>query len=142
MAIAQWASHFVEEGLGVTKMTGDLLGPSLFAAMKGAERTWYGKFGNQKRLWHFMLGCSLVCAACYVFVGVAGSAIIALIAMAVAGFTNGVMWPGTFSTASKVMPTGGTAMFGLLALAGDLGCGAGPAITGAISSYFGDNLKV
>lgn len=142
MAIAQWASHFAEEGLGVSKTMGDLLGPCLFAAMKGAERTWYGKFGNQKRLWHFMLGCSIACAACYVVVGVAGSAIIALIAIAFAGFTNGVMWPGTFSTASKVMPTGGTVMFGMLALAGDLGCGAGPAITGAISSHFGDNLKV
>lgn len=142
MAIAQWASHFVEEGLGVSKSVGDLFGPCLFAAMKGLERTWYGKFGNEKRLWHFMLGCSIVCAGCYVFVGIAGSAIIALVAMAIAGFTNGVMWPGTFSTASKVMPTGGTAMFGLLALAGDLGCGAGPAITGAISSCFGDDLKI
>ncbi len=142
MAIAQWASHFVEEGLGVSKTIGDLLGPCLFAALKGAERTWYGKFGNEKRLWHFMLGCSIVCALCYVVVGVAGSALLALAAIGIAGFTNGVMWPGTFSTASKVMPTGGTAMFGLLALAGDLGCGAGPAITGAISSHFGDNLKV
>lgn len=142
MAIAQWASHFAEEGLNVTKTVGDLMGPCLFAAMKGLERTWYGKFGNQAKLWQFMLGCSVICAACYVVIGLSGSAIIALIAMAIAGFTNGVMWPGTFSTASKVLPTGGTAMFGLLALAGDLGCGAGPAITGAISSVFGDDLKI
>ncbi len=142
MAIAQWASHFAEEGLKVTKTVGDLLGPCLFAALKGLERTWYGKFGNQAKLWQFMLGCAIVCAACYVVIGISGSAIIALIAIGIAGFTNGVMWPGTFSTASKVMPTGGTAMFGLLALAGDLGCGAGPAITGAISTVFGDDLKV
>lgn len=142
MALAQWASHFAEEGLGVSKTMGDLLGPCLFAALKGLERTWYGKFGNQKRLWQFMLGCSIICAACYVVVGISGSAIIALAAMGIAGFTNGVMWPGTFSTASKVLPTGGTAMFGFLALAGDLGCGAGPAITGAISAHFGNDLKV
>lgn len=141
MAIAQWASHFAEEGLGVSKTVGDLLGPCLFAAMKGVERTWYGKYGNQKRLWHFLFGCSLICAVCYVVIGLSGSAVIALGAMALAGFTNGIMWPGTFSTASKVMPTGGTAMFGLLALAGDLGCGAGPALTGAVSTRFGENLK-
>ena len=31
------------------------------------------------------------------------------------------MWPGTFSIASDIMRKGGTALFALLALAGDLG---------------------
>ncbi len=141
MAIAQWASDFAEEGLHVSKAMGDLLGPCLFAAMKGAERTWYGKKGNDAKLWRFMLACTIVCACCYVVIGLSGSAVVALTACAIAGFSNGVMWPGSFTFASKIMPKGGTALFGFLALAGDLGCGAGPAITGAISARFGDNLQ-
>ncbi|MCD7980708.1 MAG: MFS transporter [Clostridiales bacterium] len=142
MAIAQWASDFAEEGLHVSKAVGDLTGPCLFAAMKGIERTWYGKRGNDAKLWRFMLCCTIICGCCYVVIGLSGSAIIALAACAVAGFSNGVMWPGSFTFASKIMPKGGTALFGFLALAGDLGCGAGPAITGAISARFGDNLQV
>lgn len=142
MAIAQWASDFAEEGLHVSKAVGDLAGPCMFAALKGIERAWYGKKGNIARLWQFMLFCSVLCAACYIVIGLSGSAVVALIACGVAGFSNGVMWPGTFTMASDILPKGGTAMFGFLALAGDLGCGAGPAITGAISAQFGDNLQI
>ncbi len=141
MAIAQWASNFAEEGLHVSKAAGDLAGPCLFAAMKGIERTWYGKKGEKIPLWGFMVFCSLLCGACYLVIGLSGSAAIALGACAAAGFATGVMWPGTFTTAAQVLPKGGTALFGMLALAGDLGCGAGPAITGMISSVWGDNLK-
>lgn len=142
MAIAQWASDFAEEGLHVSKAVGDLTGPCLFAALKGAERTWYGKKGNDAKLWQFMLFCAILCAVCYLVIGLSGSAFVALLACAVAGFSTGVMWPGTFTTASQVLPRGGTAMFGFLALAGDLGCGAGPAITGAISARFGNDLQI
>ena len=141
MAIAQWVSHFAEEGLHVSKTVGDLAGPCLFAVLKGAERTWYGKRGNAAHLWAFMLFCAALCAGCYLVVGLSHSPVLALAACTVAGFSTGVMWPGTFTTASQVLPRGGTALFGLLALAGDLGCGAGPAITGAISAHFGDNLQ-
>ena len=33
-------------------------------------------------------------------------------------------------------------MFALLALAGDLGCTAGPTLVGFVSGMFGDNLQV
>lgn len=141
MAIAQWASDFAEQGLHVSKAVGDLAGPCLFAALKGAERTWYGKKGNDAKLWPFMMFCAVLCAVCYIVIGISGSAVIALVACAVAGFSTGVMWPGTFTTASRVLPKGGTALFGFLALAGDVGCGAGPAITGFISARFGNNLQ-
>ena len=41
-----------------------------------------------------------------------------------------LMWPGTFSIASASIRGGGTAMFALLALAGDLGCSGGPTLAG------------
>lgn len=141
MGIAQWASSFAEEGLHVSKAAGDLLGPCLFAVLKGTERVWYGKKGNDKYLWAFMMFCAILCAGCYVVLGVSGSAVISLIACTVAGFSTGVMWPGTFTSAAQMMPKGGTALFGILALAGDVGCGAGPVIVGAISSGMGDDLQ-
>ena len=51
------------------------------------------------------------------------------------------MWPGTFSKASATLPKGGTTLFALLALGGDIGCSGGPTLVGLISSHAGDNLK-
>jgi len=44
------------------------------------------------------------------------------------------MWPGTFSLASAAFPRGGTLMFGVLAVCGDLGCSFGPWLAGKISN--------
>ena len=52
------------------------------------------------------------------------------------------MWPGTISISSKTFPTGGTAMFALLAMAGDLGGSIGPAIVGRVTQFAGDNIRV
>ena len=49
------------------------------------------------------------------------------------GFSVGIMWPGTLSISLKKIPTGGTAMFALLAMAGDLGGSIGPSTVGMIS---------
>jgi hypothetical protein len=49
----------------------------------------------------------------------------------------GVFWPGTFSLAAAGCPAGGTAMFALLALAGDLGCASGPATVGFVADASG-----
>jgi MFS-type transporter involved in bile tolerance (Atg22 family) len=40
------------------------------------------------------------------------------------------------------MKNGGTAMFALLALAGDLGGSLGPAVLGSVSKLANDNLKM
>jgi len=37
---------------------------------------------------------------------------------------------------------GGTAMFALLALAGDAGCSFGPTLVGMVAGLFEDNLKI
>ena len=44
-----------------------------------------------------------------------------------------MMWPGTLVLSSKAMPKGGTQLFALLALGGDIGCSMGPWATGLIS---------
>jgi len=60
----------------------------------------------------------------------------------ICGLSVGILWPGVFSLAAEKAPTGGTAMFALLALAGDLGCSSGPTLVGVVSSVFSDNLKI
>ena len=67
--------------------------------------------------------------------------LLGLLGCSVSGIAVGIMWPGTFSLAAASIKGGGTAMFALLALAGDLGCSSGPSLVGYVSSMFGDNLS-
>ena len=65
-----------------------------------------------------------------------------ILGCAVCGLSVGIMWPGTFSMASASVKRGGTALFALLALAGDVGCSSGPTYVGMISGALNDNLKM
>ncbi|MBQ8559589.1 MAG: hypothetical protein IJ439_06370 [Tyzzerella sp.] len=68
--------------------------------------------------------------------------IVSVIGCSICGFSVGIMWPGTFSMASAKIRNGGTAMFALMALAGDLGCSSGPTLVGTVSDLFSENLRV
>lgn len=129
-AVSQWASTFAETGLGVSKTVGDLAGPMSFAILMGTSRTFYGKYGEKINLERFMMYSVILCIASYLC--------ISLIPVPAVG----ILWPGTFSKASASIKGGGTAMFALLALAGDLGCSSGPTLAGLVSSYFHDNLRI
>ncbi len=133
-SISQWASVFAESGLHVSKTTGDLLGPMFFAIMMGSSRLIYGKFGDKLPLKKSMIFTSVLCLISYLILAYNTNAIIGLLALGLAGFSVGLLWPGTFSLASKSMPKGGTALFALLALGGDLGCSGGPTYVGLFSS--------
>lgn len=140
-SVSQWASTFAEKGLGVTKTVGDLAGPMAFAVLMGTSRAFYGKFGDKINLDKFMIGSCILCIASYLCISLVPSPVFGLIGCAVCGLSVGIMWPGTFSKASATIPKGGTAMFAMMALAGDLGCGGGPTLAGMISSALGDDLR-
>ncbi|MCQ2520489.1 MAG: MFS transporter [Lachnospiraceae bacterium] len=142
IAMAQWASAFVESALHISKTIGDLLGPCAFAVCMGISRVFYGKYGEKVDLTVFMAGSGIMCLICYLVAGLATLPVLGLIGCALCGFTVGIMWPGSISISSKVLPKGGTAMFALLALAGDLGGAAGPSIIGNVSQRAGENLQV
>lgn len=89
----------------------------------------------------FMIGSSILCIISYLCISLAPSAFVSLIGCSICGFSVGIMWPGSFSKASAVMRNGGTAMFALLALGGDLGCSGGPTLVGYVSSMFSEDLK-
>ena len=140
-AVSQWASTFAEKGLGVSKAVGDLAGPMAFALLMGTARAFYGKFGDRINLSRFMMFSSLLCIASYLCISLSPSPAVSLIACGVCGLSVGIMWPGTFSMASACMRNGGTALFALLALAGDMGCSSGPTVAGMVSSMASDDLK-
>ena len=140
-AVSQWASTFAEKGLGVTKTIGDLAGPMTFAILMGSSRAFYGKFGHKIDLDRFMLGSSVLCIFSYLLIAASPIPFLSLVGCGICGLSVGIMWPGTFSKASVALKNGGTAMFALLALAGDLGCSGGPTLVGFVSSAVADNLK-
>jgi fucose permease len=139
--VSQWASTFAENGLAVSKAAGDLAGPMAFAVLMGTSRAIYGKYGERLNLDRFMAGSALLCTASYLVVSLVPSPVVGLAGCAVCGLSVGIMWPGTFSKAAAGLPRGGTAMFALMALAGDLGCSSGPTLVGMVSSALGDDLK-
>ena len=142
ISMAQWASAYVESALGISKSIGDIIGPCLFAVMMGMSRSFYGKYGENIDLMKFMIGSGVLCLVCYLLSALAPLPFLNLVGCAVCGFSVGIMWPGTISIASKKIPLGGTAMFALLAMAGDLGGSVGPGIVGFVTQNANDNLKV
>lgn len=141
-AVSQWASAFAEKGLGISKTAGDLVGPMAFAVLMGTSRLFYGKYGDRIDLDRFMSCSSGLCILSYLCILLVPVPQISLIACAVCGLSVGILWPGTFGKASAALPKGGTAMFALLALGGDIGCSAGPTLVGMVSGMTGDNLRM
>ncbi len=139
--VSQWASTLAEKGLGITKTAGDLAGPMAFAILMGTSRAFYGKYGDRISLDRFMVLSSLLCIASYLGISLFGMPQLSLVCCALCGLSVGIMWPGTFSKAAAALPKGGTAMFALLALGGDIGCSGGPTLVGFVSGLAGDNLK-
>ena len=142
LATAQWASAYAEAALGLSKAIGDLTGPCMFAVTMGISRVIFGKYGDRIDLMKFMTGSGILCVVCYLLTSLSSNPLIGLIGCIVCGFSVGIMWPGTISISSKKFPLGGTAMFALLAMAGDLGGSIGPGIVGYITQEAGDNIRV
>jgi MFS family permease len=142
LAVAQWASSFAEKGLQVDKTTGDLLGACGFAVMMGLARVLYAKFSEKISMKIATMASAALCIVSYLMIGLSPSPAIGLIGCMICGFAVGVFWPGTFSLAAESVKYGGTTMFALLALAGDLGCSVGPTVAGFMSGVFGGNLQL
>ncbi len=141
LSMSQWASAFAESGLGVSKAVGDLAGPCAFAVLMGIARVFYAKFSEKVDLRKFMFGCGILCVISYLIASFAPIPVLSLVGCGLCGLSVGIMWPGTISLASARIPLGGTAMFGLFALAGDLGCITGPTLVGMVSGAASNSLK-
>lgn len=136
-SVSQWASTFAEKGLGITKSVGDLVGPMLFSILMGISRLLYGKYGEKWNLDRFMKFSCVLCIASYLCISFIPVPMVELLGCGLCGFSVGIMWPGTFSKAAAALRHGGTLLFAMLALAGDLGCSGGPTLVGFVSSGLG-----
>lgn len=140
-AMSQWSSAFAESALGVSKTVGDLLGPCTFAILMGTSRALYGKFSEKITIQMVMAGSAILCIGSYLLAAFSGNAVVAFVGCGLCGLSVGIFWTGTFSIAAKRLPVGGTAMFALLALGGDLGCSSGPTVVGMIANANGGRLR-
>ena len=141
LSMAQWASAFVESALGFSKTMGDLIGPCLFAVAMGISRVIYGKYGEKMNLHLFMIGSGILCFVCYLVTALSAVPLLGLAGCVLCGFSVGILWPGTISIASPRLPQGGTALFALLAMAGDLGGASGPSLVGIVTQHSGDQMQ-
>ena len=85
---------------------------------------------------------AVLCMVSYLMIAFIPVPALGILGCAVCGLSVGIMWPGTFSMAATSVKRGGTALFALLALAGDVGCSSGPTYVGMISGALNDNLKL
>ena len=142
VSMAQWASAFTESAMGGSKTIGDLAGPCMFAVFMGLARVFYGKMSEKLDLTKTMLASGTLCIMCYLLASLSAIPILGLTGCALCGLSVGIMWPGTLSVSAQKCPTGGTAMFAFLALAGDLGGSVGSSVVGIFSNLAGGNLKL
>lgn len=140
-AMSQWASAFAESGLNVSKTVGDLLGPCLFSMLMGTSRVVSSKLSKKTDVTTLMIIGGVLCVVSYLLASLTHSAVFGLVGCALCGLSVGVMWPGAFSLASRSFKRGGTALFALLALAGDMGCTLGPTLVGELSDGAKNGLK-
>ncbi len=141
-AMSQWASAFAEAGLGVSKTVGDLAGPCMFAILMGLSRFLSSRVTKRIKTETFMGICCGLCIGSYLLAALSPLPILSLVACGICGFSVGIFWPGTFSLSAVALHGGGTALFALLALAGDMGCMGGPALVGLVmDTLSGGSLK-
>lgn len=142
LAASQWASLFAEAGLKVTKTMGDLLGPCMFAVLMGTARLLYGIFGARIKLISAITASSVLCIISYAIMVFSPFPVLSLAGCALCGLSVGIMWPGVFSLSAEKYKTGGTKMFAILALAGDIGCSSGPGLVGVFVNMAENGVKL
>jgi MFS family permease len=133
LTMSQWSSLFAEKGLGVNKLLGDLLGPCLFALLMGTTRMLYGIYGDRINLNKALIASGGLCIVCYALAVFSLNPFLSLLGCALSGVAVALMWPGTISLTAARFPVGGTAMFGVMAICGDIGASVGPWLAGFVS---------
>ena len=113
----------------------------MFSVLMGTARVLSAKIKPDKELLNPISLSAVLCVCSYLLASLSNNAVLSLAGCAVCGFSVGIMWPGVFSSASATLRRGGSLMFAMLALAGDVGCSAGPTLVGFVADANNDNLK-
>ena len=139
IAMAEWASMFIQQALGVSKVIGDLAGPCAFAIFMGSGRIWYAKVSNRVSFKKTVIIMSSLCFVCYLVVAICNIPWISLIFCAACGFTVSLFWPAILSQGAKRFD-GASVMYSIFAMCGDTGCCLGPWLLGVIADSYGLNI--
>lgn len=131
VTMSEWVSNFIESGIGLPKVVGDILGVAMFAAMLGIGRTIYAKIG--KNISSVMLFGMAGSTVCYIVASLSLNPVTGLIACAVTGLCVSMLWPGTLIYAEENFPKLGVAVYALMAAGGDLGASVAPQLVGVLS---------
>ena len=131
--MAQWASGYLEQALGLPKVLGDLLGVALFAFALGFGRSLFSKIGKYPS--RAILWGAIGATACYLIAALSPFAIVGLLGCAFTGFCVSMMWPGSLLVASDRYPAGGVLIFALMAAGGDMGASVGPQLVGLLTDF-------
>ena len=129
--MAQWASGYLEQAVGIPKIWGDIFGVALFSVMLGLGRTLYAKYGKniEKVLVFSAVGATL----CYLCAAVFSNPLIGLLSCAMTGLFTAMLWPGCLIVADHKIPAGGVFIYAMMASGGDLGASIGPQLVGIIT---------
>lgn len=134
LAMAQWASTFAQNALGINKTMGDLLGPCMFAFFMGIGRLIYGLYESRMNFKMYSIVSSMLCIMCYMIAALSKNTYISLVGCGLCGFAISTLWPGVVELASQKFPQGSGSMYSAVAIFGDIGCSIAPFITGVIAS--------
>ena len=129
-AMSNWISTYMENALGIPKLTGDILGAAMFAILLGIARISYAKFG--KNITRTLLISMIGAAICYLVVGLSQNVAVTFIACIMTGFCTSMLWPGTLIMMEEKIPNAGVAAFALMASGGDLGASLSPQLLGIV----------
>lgn len=135
VSLAQWASAFVERGLGTDKLTADLLGLGAFGLGMVAGRLWFGFRGEEADLVPLLRRGALAAAGAALAMAFAPSVWLSLAATAFAGLAVSLLWPGVVSLTAARFPLAGASLFALLAVGGDAGAGVMPWLVGVAADH-------
>lgn len=140
IAMAEWASIFAQNALGVSKAIGDVTGPCAFAIFMGLGRVIYAKFSKKISFIKLLICLNVLGVICYLMVAFCRLAFVSLIFCALCGLTVSISWPGIYSLGAKNFKNGGAVMFGAFAMCGDFGCAFGPWLIGTLADKFTLNV--
>lgn len=129
-AMTNWISGYVENALGISKVTGDILGMALFAVCLGVGRTAYAKKG--KNITSVLIGGMAGALLCYLIAGLSPHPTAAMVACVLTGLYTSMLWPGTLILMEEYFPNPGVAAYALMAAGGDFGGSIAPQMLGAV----------
>ena len=140
-AMYQNAAGYVKQALGCSDLVAGLAAPGMFALFMGLSRIVTARLNRTISSEIIMLVSGVLCAVAYAMAALNVWGGLALVSCALCGFSIGIFWPGTFSFAADRLSGGGTALFALLAMGGDLGGVAGPALVNLVPASLSSVVK-